>query len=202
MAYVVEKDYLSLIRQEQLDEILTTTTTTPTSEILEDVLEQSEEEVKQFLRHRFDVAVDMRDFQISATGAGVTAALNDRIYQSQTQKFYICTAAATSESLVDTNFFEEKDDRNQKLKQVTIDVLLYHLHSRINPRMVPDHRRIRYDGDGDIKKSMNAIRWLMMAQKGEIDLQNMTVRLDSEGEEVDSGKSVIHIQPSSAAFKK
>ena len=183
MSFILDRDYSVLITDEQLGQITGNQTD-------KDVcLEQSEEEVKEYLRHRFDVAVDMRQFQISTTGTGVTAALNERIYQSTTKKFYICTAAATSESLTDTNFFKEEDDRNQKLVQVTVDVFLYHLHTRLNPRNVPMHRKIRYDGDGDIQKAMSATKWLLMVQKGTI-TPDLTPIVDEDEEQPDSGQSI------------
>ena len=183
MSFILERDYSVLITDDQLSQITTD------QKNIDVCIEQSEEEVKEYLRHRFDVEVDMRQFQISTTGNGVTAVKTDRIFQSTTFKFYICTADATSESLTDENFFKEEDDRNQKLVQVTIDVFLYHLHTRLNPRNIPMHRKIRYDGDGDIHKAMSATKWLLMIQKGEI-TPALTPILDEDGEPPDSGQSI------------
>jgi hypothetical protein len=183
MSFILDQDYSVLITDDQLAQI------TQSQSDIDVCLLQSEEEVKEYLRHRFNVEVDMRSFQISTTGTGVTAVETDRIYQSTTNKFYICTADATSESLTDTNFFEEEDDRNQKLVQVTTDVFLYHLHTRLNPRNVPMHRKIRYDGDGDIQKAMSATKWLLMVQKGTI-TPALTIIVDDEGEPPDSGQSI------------
>ncbi|MCK4909192.1 MAG: hypothetical protein KAS70_04780 [Planctomycetes bacterium] len=183
MSFILDRDYSVLITDDQLTQI------TGSQTDLDVCLEQSEEEVKEYLRHRFDVEVDMRSFQISSTGTGVTAILAERIFQSTTNKLYICTAAATSESLTDTNFFAESDDRNQKLVQVVVDVFLYHLHTRLNPRNIPAHRKIRYDGDGDIERAMSATKWLLMTQKGTI-TPDLTPILDEEGEQPDSGQSI------------
>ena len=183
MSFILDRDYSVLITDDQLGQITSNQTD------VDVCLAQSEEEVKEYCRHRFDMAFDMRSFQISATGTGVTAVATDRIYQSATGKLYICTADATSESLTDTNFFTEQDDRNQKLVQVTVDVFLYHLHTRLNPRNVPMHRKIRYDGDGDIQKAMSATKWLLMVQKGTI-TPSLTPILDAEGEQPDSGQSI------------
>jgi phage gp36-like protein len=35
--------------------------------------------------------------------------------------------------------------RNPLLCMLVIDILLYHLHSRLNPNQVPDIRKVRYD---------------------------------------------------------
>lgn len=182
--FILPQDYDVLITDDQLTQVTTDQNNIDTC------VKQSEEEVKEYLRHRFDVEFDMRAFKISSTGTGVTAKENDRVYQSTTKILYICTADATSESLTDTNFFAVQDDRNQKLVQVTVDVFLYHLHTRLNPRNVPMHRKIRYDGDGDIDKAMSATKWLLMVQKGTV-APNLTALLDDDGEEVQDGQSVI-----------
>jgi len=48
-------------------------------------------------------------------------------------------------------------DRNALLVMYAVDMLLYHLHSRINPSQIPDLRMQRYE---------NAIEWLMAVAKG------------------------------------
>ncbi len=51
------------------------------------------------------------------------------------------------------------DNRNQQLKVYMIDVCLYHLHSNINPRNIPQLRIDRYN---------NALNWCKMINRGEI----------------------------------
>jgi len=48
-------------------------------------------------------------------------------------------------------------DRNALLVMYAVDILLYHLHSRINPSQIPDLRIERYN---------NAIEWLKAVAKG------------------------------------
>jgi len=62
----------------------------------------------------------------------------------------------------------EGDDRNSKLKEVTIDIALYRLHARITPRDIPDVRRTLYDGYGNLKNGESAISWLEKVQRGTI----------------------------------
>ncbi len=50
-------------------------------------------------------------------------------------------------------------NRNAQLVMYLADMALYHLHSRQNPRNVPQIRQDRYD---------QAISWLKMARKGEL----------------------------------
>lgn len=66
------------------------------------------------------------------------------------------------------------DDRDTQLVAFTIDLALYHLHSAGQVRTNPELRQKRYD---------DAIKWLKMVQKGEIDLP-LEVKLDSDGEEI------------------
>jgi phage gp36-like protein len=52
-----------------------------------------------------------------------------------------------------------------------IDIVLYHIHSRINPINIPDIRQVRYD---------NAIEWLKKVSKGEIS-PDLPTKEDEEG---------------------
>lgn len=49
-------------------------------------------------------------------------------------------------------------DRDELMLLYTIDIMLYDLHSRINPRKIPELRRTRYK---------EAMEWLKMVQQGE-----------------------------------
>ena len=182
--FILPQDYDVLITDDQLTQVTTD------QKNIDVCLQQSEEEVKEWLRHRFDVEFDMRAFQIETGDDGVTATKDDRIFQSASGILYLCIADATSESLPDTNFFIVQDDRNRKLVQVVVDVFLYHLHTRLNPRNIPVHRRLRYDGDGDIEKAMSAVKWCSMVQKGTI-TPALTPSLNEDGEEIQDGQSVI-----------
>lgn len=54
--------------------------------------------------------------------------------------------------------FVAEDNRNQQMVNYMIDVVLYHLHSRIAPRNIPDIRVKRYD---------DSIAWLKQCAKGD-----------------------------------
>ena len=53
----------------------------------------------------------------------------------------------------------EGADRNALLVMYAVDIILYHIHSRLNPRQVPDIRADRYDA---------AIKWLSAVNKGNL----------------------------------
>lgn len=88
--------------------------------------------------------------------------------EAENNTFYTCTADSTGNLPSDTNYFTAGDNRNSKIKQVTIDITLYNIHSKIAPRSVPDVRRIRYDGGGNKNDSENAITYLVKVQKGQV----------------------------------
>lgn len=184
-SFLLERDYFVLITEEQIGQI------TENETIKNDCLEQSYEEVKEYLRHRFNVEFDMRYFTIPPDANSVAASVDDRLYNNTADKLYICIQESTAQPLTNTDYFTNTDDRNKKLVQITADVFLYHLHTRLNPRMVPQHRKIRYDGDGDIHNAMSAIKWLLMVQKGTI-APNLTPALDDDGEQLASGQSIIY----------
>ena len=188
--FILESDYLVLISSEQLDQILAKLSALERETTINECFEQSYEEIKEYLRHRFDVEFDMRAFEIPADNTQVSASENDRIYDNTTFKKYVCIQDAINQSITNTAYFEEKDNRNKKLVQITIDVFLYHLHTRLNPRNIPEHRKIRYDGDGDIQNAMSAIKWLLMVQKGTL-TPKLTPIVDDDGNEPDTGQSVI-----------
>ena len=66
------------------------------------------------------------------------------------------------------------DNRNQQLVMYLIDITLYHLHSRINPRNIPDLRKERYDGNNPTQNG-GAIAWLKRCASGDVtaDLPNI-----------------------------
>jgi phage gp36-like protein len=50
-------------------------------------------------------------------------------------------------------------DRNQSVVMYLVDMVLYHLHSNIAPRNIPELRKDRYEA---------AINWLKMVNRGEL----------------------------------
>ncbi len=50
-------------------------------------------------------------------------------------------------------------NRNPRIVMVMVDVVLYHIHSRVTPRNIPEIRETRYD---------QAIEWLKAVNKGSV----------------------------------
>jgi phage gp36-like protein len=61
--------------------------------------------------------------------------------------------------LFDEELAKTGNARDPQLLNYIIDIALYHLHSRISPRNIPELRITRYD---------NAIAWLKMCALGEV----------------------------------
>ena len=67
----------------------------------------------------------------------------------------------------DFKYWKQGDNRNQQIVMYLLDITLYHLHSRINPRNVPDLRKERYDGNSPTQ-SGGAIAFLKRVASGDV----------------------------------
>jgi hypothetical protein len=190
--FLVKDDYITLIRQDKLDQI-----TEADDTILSKALPAAQEEAAGFIRHRYDedqvfkAVTEKADNNVSGVTTG------DRFYQTTTKLFYVATADGGT-VLTDTDFFDQVDDRNPKLVEVVVDILLYNIYSRINPKSVPTHRRIRYDGD-DPKQQGGAYGWLKMVQKGTIE-PNLPAIVDENGDSPQNTESVAFGQTSTEEY--
>jgi hypothetical protein len=64
-------------------------------------------------------------------------------------------------------YWTKGDNRNQLIVMYLIDITLYHLHARINPRNTPELRYVRYDGNNALQTG-GAIGWLKKVASGDI----------------------------------
>jgi hypothetical protein len=80
----------------------------------------------------------------------------------------------TGQLPTNTTYWTKGDNRNQQVVLYLLDITLYHLHSRINPRNIPDIRKERYDGNSP-NQTGGAIAWLKRCGSGDItaDLPNI-----------------------------
>jgi hypothetical protein len=62
------------------------------------------------------------------------------------------------------------DNRNSQIKMYLLDIILYHVHCRINPRNIPDLRKERYDGNGPMQLG-GAIGWLKNVWAGKVSVK-------------------------------
>jgi len=179
--FLIKSDYLPLIREDKLDQI-----TQADDTLLDRALKASQEEAAGYTRHRYDYGLTYKSVTEVASDAvtevasdAVTGVLTgDRFYNTTTGLHYVATADGGAD-LTDTDFFEQRDSRNAKLVEVVVDIVLYNIHSRINPKSVPSTRRIRYDGD-DPKQQGGALGWLKMVQRGTV-TPDLPVITDADG---------------------
>ena len=160
--FLVSDDYSSLIESTDLAIVDGADTG-----VLSQSMQTAIEEVAGYLRHRYNEKEIFKTIAVSSDGLSITASNGSRHYQSATKKHYVCIKDATDIDLTNTTYFTNIDERNTKIVQVTIDILLYHMHSRISPRNIPTLRRVRYDGDDPAQRG-GAIGYLKQVQKGTI----------------------------------
>ena len=190
--FLVKDDYLPIIREDKLDQV-----TQDNDSVLTKALPSSQEEAAGYIRHRYDndkVFKSVTEVSIDTVPA---AAIDDRFYQYSSQLHYIAITDGGTDLTNETDFTQE-DTRNPKLVEVLVDIVLYNIHSRINPKSVPTQRKIRYDGD-DPEQRGGAIGWLKNVQKGSI-TPNLPVITDADGVTPQNTESVAHGTSSSSSY--
>lgn len=103
----------------------------------------------------------------------------DKILDNDTDILNESILAATEEMqsylksryAVATIFAATGTERNALLMMYMIDITLYHIHSRVNPRQVPEIRFVRYEA---------AITWLKSVSAGKI-VANLELLPDTDG---------------------
>jgi len=88
----------------------------------------------------------------------------------------------------DDTKWTQGDNRNQQVLMYLLDITLYHLHSRINPRNIPDLRKERYDGNNATQNG-GAIAWLKRVASGDI-TADLPQILPEQGFSIRYGSSV------------
>lgn len=190
--FLVKDDYLPLIQEDKLDQI-----TKDDDFLLNRSLPASQEEAAGYIRHRYDNDKVFASVTEATTDTVPAAAVDARFYQSNSQLHYVAIVAGGTD-LTDTDYFTQKDSRNPKLVEVLVDIVLYNIHSRINPKSVPTQRKIRYDGD-DPEQRGGAIGWLKNVQKGSI-TPDLPVITDEDGETPQNTESVAYGTSSNTAY--
>jgi len=118
------------------------------------------QEMTSYLTQRYDTSsIFAYTNQYSNT---VTYNAGDRVYSSTTAStlyFYSNLSGNTANDPSNTIYWTQGDNRNQQIVLYAVDITLYHIHSRISQRQVPDLRVTRYN---------QAIDWLKMVAKGDI----------------------------------
>lgn len=85
--------------------------------------------------------------------------------------------------ILDTDYWTLGDNRDQQMLLYFVDIALYHLHSRIAPRNIPQLRIDRYH---------SAIDWLKMCGRGEV-TPNLPVIQPKSGSRIRFGSTIKNI---------
>ena len=151
MGFLTELDYKSQIKDEHLAVV---TGADPDERIRSEAAALGE--MKSYLRTKYDtdkIFIDVRKWDENvAYIIGDHVIFNDRIYNT-------IVANTNKQPDLNTTEWSASDLRDQTIIMFAIDMVLYHLHSSINPRDIPALRKQRYDGD-DPRQIGGAIGWL------------------------------------------
>lgn len=83
----------------------------------------------------------------------------------------------------DETYYTKADSRDQQMVLYLIDIVLYHLHTRIAPRNIPELRVKRYD---------DAIEWLRMCAEGKV-TPNLPLIQPMQGNRIRFGGNIRNI---------
>lgn len=90
-------------------------------------------------------------------------------------------SVAAGTAPTDTSKWTAGDNRNQQLVNYLVDVVLYHLHSRIAPRNIPELRVKRYD---------DVLWWLKNAAKGDSITAAIETKQPNQGRRIRWGSKI------------
>lgn len=169
MSFLRQQDYSRLIRQDNLKVIIE-----DNAEVLKGIELAVQAEVESYIRHRYDVSKIF--INISAYNAATAYLLGDLIvFPDIEDNIFSAVEDQTGISPDDDpTKWTAGDTRSQLILMHMIDIAIYHIHSRINPRNIPDFRIERRD---------DAITWLKMIAKGDITTDLPTLQ-DDDGNEL------------------
>ena len=153
--FLLKKDYFILIDEEDLDVVtFSSDLGTSSDAIIEETEKNVIQEICSYLSGRYDVEKIFKN--IEEHSIGMTYVAGEFLYDSVTDKFYTALqATSASDLLTDEAKFKEGDTRPALIKRHLINISLYELHSRINPRNIPEFRIQRRD---------DSIKWLELVQ--------------------------------------
>lgn len=179
--FLRKTDYFKRIQEDDLDVIIEDVTGTPLDAFLFDMQAAALAEVQSYLRNRYNVAKIFAPLAVWDVSKAYE--IGEYVVISPLESGAIYTALTDNTGLDPTanpNDWELNDSRDALMKLYLIDVTMYHIHSRINPRNIQALAMSRRD---------EAVKWLKMVSKGEIQLDLPVNELDEEtsGERISWG---------------
>lgn len=159
MAFLRRADYSKQIRSEILSVV-----TSDDDSIRKDAELAATAEIESYLRHRYDMAKVF--VELPTYDAATAYTTKDLIaFPDNEDDIFSLNADSNGDPQTitgvspvdDPTKWTQGDTRNALIKMHLVDLTLYHLHSRINPRNIPEFRIARRD---------DCIEWLRMVAKG------------------------------------
>ncbi len=153
MYFLKSTDYDKIIQSDNLNQIINSN-----PQILLDAELFGLAEMNSYLTQLFDVDTAFQYF----TEFNISNAYSDgnRVYVSgtngNTYYYNISGTTQTGGSITDTDIWLEGDNRNPQLVTYLIDLVLYHVHTRLSPRQVPEIRIDRYNHTMNFLKNIFA----------------------------------------------
>lgn len=132
--------------------------------VFENLIPKAMERVKGYSRHWYDMETEMRPFY--SYDVAVANTEDQRVASAavdEVRTLYLCIQDAPAGTLLtNTEYFTPADDRNQVVVELVVNIIIYHLARRLNPRQIPEQRQIDFDRTIDDLKDI---------QRGRIQLE-------------------------------
>jgi hypothetical protein len=149
------KDYKRLIREENLSIIIDNDTS-----LLRQMELTAQEEIESYLRHHFETSTLFAGFELFSSSIAYPEGAFVAFPDPEDDLYSANEATAAGETPFTTpSKWTKTDTRHQYLLTIFIDATLYHAHSRINPRNIPEFRIERY---------RDAVDWLKKVAAGKV----------------------------------
>jgi len=152
--FLIDSDYSTIIRNENLEKILNSDTSIlPKAELI------AIEEISNYLRIRYDtdkIFSPIYEYNINSVYLKDTRILyTDDLAGLSTLYYVTADTSGAGASITDTTQFAVGDTRNPLIVMYTVDIVLYHICSAIAPRQIPELRLSRYEAVKEWLKQMN-----------------------------------------------
>ena len=151
MIFLQKRDLINQIRDAQLEQIIETD-----YDIVDSLELAVKRECESYLTSRYDMTKVFPTINVYAAGA---YAVSDYVYyKTSDETIYTCIVATSNEP--PHSDWSVADPREAHLKMLFVDMLVYHLLTRVNPRQMSEVRTKRYD---------DAVEFLKYAASGEVE---------------------------------
>jgi hypothetical protein len=188
--FIIKDDFKSHITLADLDRV-----TDSNDAIWQQNLGIAIEFESSFMRQRYDVDAVFTPIE---TWVDQDWPIGTRV-QDGGLLYYAIQSVTTGTLISDTDFWTQADNRNQKIVEITIDIILFNIYNRLNGSEIPNYLQIRYDG-ADGQQRGGAVGYLKEISKGTVqaDLPLLADVIDGTRQ---SGNNIIFGQADDVILK-